>query len=143
MVLDNIGHGRIIGIDIDHSKISNIILEHSRIELIEGDAVESFSLVQKMIKTNERVLLIEDSAHTYENTLKVLRLYHTFIHEGDYMIVEDSICHHGLNVGPIPGPYEAIETFIEENKNFCIDRGKESFFITWNPKGFLKKVKSS
>jgi len=67
----------------------------------------------------------------------------TFIHEGDYTTVEDSICHHGLKVGPSPGPYEAVEAFIDENKIFEIDRDKESFIITWNPKGFLKKMETS
>lgn len=60
---------------------------------------------------------------------------------GGYFIVEDSILHHGLDVGPAPGPFEAIEAFVEENQNFEIDRSKESFFITWNPKGFLKRVR--
>ena len=39
-----------------------------------------------------------------------------------------------------PGPYEAIEKFTEENKNFEIDREKESYLITWNPKGYLKRI---
>ena len=86
-----------------------------------------------------RVLVIEDSSHTYENTLNMLRLYSKFIKLGDYFIVEDSICHHGLSVGPNPGPYEAIETFIRECEGFEIDRDKESFLITWNPKGYLKR----
>ena len=67
-----------------------------------------------MISLEERVLIIEDSSHTYENTLNVLRLYSDFIKPGDYFIVEDSICHHGLSIGPIPGPYEAVEDFIKE-----------------------------
>jgi len=142
-IQDIMQHGRIIGVDIDHSKITNTISDHPRIELIEEDAVKAFSIVEKMILSEEKVLLIEDSAHTFENTLNVLRLYSTFIHAGDYIIVEDSICHHGLKVGPSPGPYEAVEAFIDENKSFEIDRDKESFIITWNPKGFLKKVKAS
>jgi cephalosporin hydroxylase len=92
-----------------------------------------------MIPAEARELVIEDSSHTYENTLNVLRLYSEFIKPGDYFIVEDSICHHGLLVGPNPGPYEAIESFIEEGADFVIDREQESFLITWNPKGYLKR----
>lgn len=141
-IQDLMGHGRIIGVDINHSKIVDTVSRHPRISLIECDAIEAFAQVEAMIEPNEKVLLIEDSAHTYENTLEVLRLYSKFIHDGDYIIVEDTICHHGLKVGPSPGPYEAVETFVEENKNFQINREKESFLVTWNPKGFLKKVKS-
>lgn len=140
-ICDLMDHGRIIGIDIDHSKITSIVSEHPRISLIERSAIDAFPAIREMIAPEDKVLLIEDSAHTYENTLAVLNLYNQFIHLGDYMIVEDSICHHGLAVGPSPGPYEAIETFIEQNRAFTIDRDKESFLITWNPKGFLKREK--
>ena len=86
-------------------------------------------------------MIIEDSSHTYENTLNVLKTYNPLVTPKSYFIVEDSICHHGLDDGPNPGPYEAVETFMNESCNFEIDRTKESFFITWNPKGFLKKIK--
>lgn len=84
-------------------------------------------------------MIIEDSAHTYDNTLRVLRTYSPLIRPGNYFIVEDSICHHGLDVGPSPGPYEAIEDFLAEDSTFEIDSSRESFVITWNPKGYLKK----
>ena len=92
--------------------------------------------------SNERktVLVIEDSEHTYDNTLSVLRLYGPLVTPGSYLIVEDSICHHGVDVGPSPGAYEAIEAFVRENPAFQIDRTRESFFLTWNPKGFLRNV---
>jgi cephalosporin hydroxylase len=141
--LDNIQKGRVIGIDINHSKITQIVSQHPRITLIENNAIDAFQHVKSLIEPHESVLLIEDSAHTYDNTLAVLELYSTFIKTGDYIIVEDSICHHGLDVGPSPGPYEAIETFVENNHNFTIDRSKESFLLTWNPKGFLKRIESN
>lgn len=138
-LLDLHGHGRVIGVDIDHSKIPAEVREHPRITLIEGDAVSCCGVVAAQIEPEHRVLVIEDSSHTFENTLAVLREYSGFTRPGDYFIVEDSICHHGLEVGPTPGPYEAIEAFIEENAQFEIDRSRESFLLTWNPKGFLRR----
>ena len=85
-------------------------------------------------------MVIEDSSHTYENTLGVLRTYSPIISPGCYFVVEDSICHHGVNVGPNPGPYEAIETFMRETKSFEIDKSRESFGITWNPNGYLRRL---
>ena len=93
-----------------------------------------------MFSGDDRIMVIEDSSHTYDNTLKVLRTFSPLIHPGGYFIVEDSICHHGLDVGSDPGPYEAIETFMADNSDFLIDHNRESFFITWNPKGFLRRV---
>ncbi len=140
-MLNNIGKGRVIGVDINHNLIAEKVRKNQAITLVTGDACGVFSKVKGMVKSDETVLIIEDSAHTYQNTLNVLRTYGTLVSKGSYFIVEDSICHHGLEVGPKPGPYEAVEKFISENKDFIIDRTKERFLITWNPKGYLYKVK--
>lgn len=137
--LDLHGHGRVMGIDIDHSNVHDSVRRHPRIRLFEGDAVECFDEVAAEIGPAERVLVIEDSSHTLENTLAVMRTYSALTKPGDYLIVEDGICHHGLDEGPSPGPYEAITAFLQENSRFEIDRQKESFLITWNPRGSLRR----
>lgn len=136
---DLLGTGKIIGLDISHEQIPEIVSQHPRITLIEGDACSSFSKVKQLISEKDRVLIVEDSSHTYENTLNVLNTYSPLTKSGDYFIVEDTICYHGLEVGSQPGPYEAVEKFISENDSFEIDRTKESFLITWNPKGYIKR----
>ncbi len=141
-LLDNIGKGRIIGLDIAHADVPEKVKSHPRITFIQGDARENFPMVEQLIQEDERVMIIEDSSHTYENTLGVLRMYSALVKPGDYFIVEDSICHHGLNIGPRPGPYEAIETFIKECADFEIDRMREKYGITWNPKGYLRRLEA-
>ncbi|HCK81555.1 MAG TPA: CmcI family methyltransferase [Candidatus Competibacter sp.] len=137
---DLLGRGKVIGIDVSHRAIPERVKNHERITFIEGDACQRFADVKKLIAEDDRVLVIEDSSHTYQNTLEVLRSYSALLKPGDYFIVEDGICHHGLAVGPAPGPYEAIEAFARENGGFEIDRSKESFLITWNPKGYLRRI---
>jgi cephalosporin hydroxylase len=110
-----------------------------RIQFLEGDACSLFDKVRGMIAPKARTLVIEDSSHTKENTLNILRRYSELTQPGDHLIIEDSICYHGLDIGPNPGPYEAIEEFIAENKEFEVDRSKEGFMITWNPTGYLKR----
>jgi cephalosporin hydroxylase len=139
-ILDALNKGTVIGIDIDHHAIDEQVRLHARIELIQGDACALAGTVEKLIKPGDVVFIIEDSSHTHDNTLKILRRYSHLVTLNSYFIVEDSICHHGLDVGPDPGPFEAVEDFIQENKQFVIDRTRESFFITWNPKGFLKRI---
>jgi cephalosporin hydroxylase len=61
---------------------------------------------------------------------------------GCYVIVEDS------NIGRIrkdlmPGPLEAIATFVASTDEFEIDAEREKFLITFNPRGYLKRVKAS
>ena len=136
---DNLGAGRVIGIDATHDNIDPRVAVHPRDMLITGDANEMYSIVERQVGGNRSVMVIEDSAHTYENTLKVLQTYSPLVGVGKYFIVEDSICHHGLDVGPTPGPYEAVEAFVVMNKQFTVDRTKEAYGITWNPKGYLKR----
>lgn len=137
---DLIGHGRIIGVDLSHDDVPATVKQHPRITFLDGDASARFDEVRAHVSAGDRVMVIEDSSHTYENTLAVLRTYSGLVKPGDYFIVEDGICHHGLNVGPSPGPYEAVEAFVRENSTFVIDRDRESFGITWNPKGYLRRV---
>jgi cephalosporin hydroxylase len=138
-ICDHLGQGQVIGLDITHQYLKEEAKQHPRINFIEGDACEKFAQVAAIVG-RARALVIEDSSHTYENTLNVLRTYSGLIHPGDYFIVEDSICYHGLEVGPQPGPYEAIEDFLRDHPEFEADRSRESFLITWNPKGYLKRL---
>jgi cephalosporin hydroxylase len=138
---DSLQHGKVIGLDISHSNMSEVVRNHPRITLLEGDACELLEEVKDIIGEGKNTLVIEDSSHTFENTLNVLNTYSQFVKTGGYFIVEDGICHHGLDVGPNPGPYEAVEEFIKKNVDFEIDRNRESFLITWNPIGYLKRVR--
>lgn len=138
-ICDLIGKGRVLGVDLSHLDVDTQVLKHPRITLIEGDACRSFDRVRSHIDEHERVLIIEDSSHTYEDTLHILRTYAPLLKAGDYFIVEDGISNHGLPEGPNPGPYEAVETFILESNYFSLDRSRESFGITWNPKGYIKR----
>lgn len=138
--LDLHGKGRVIAIDVNHRHLFDLPKSHPRIEFLEGDAVAMLPEVMRRIPTGADVMIIEDSSHTYDNTLAVLRAYAPLVRPGQYFVVEDSICHHGLDVGPSPGPYEAIEAFMAETDQFEVDRSIESFLITWNPKGFLRRL---
>jgi cephalosporin hydroxylase len=58
------------------------------------------------------------------------------------MIVEDT----NINGHPVrsdfgPGPMEALDAFLRESADFIIDRDKEKFLVTFNPRGYLKKVR--
>ena len=137
---DLLGHGRVVGVDVRHHDVADVVRQHPRVSLLEGDAVARFDDVRALCEGSERVMVIEDSSHTYDNTLAVLRTYSALLRTGDQFIVEDTICHHGLDVGPKPGPYEAVCTFVQENPRFVVDRSRERFLVTWNPMGFLTCV---
>ncbi len=139
-IFDNLGKGSVLAIDIDHSNIANVVREHNRINLIESDANSCIDQVSQLVNSEMKILVIEDSSHEFENTLSLLRQYSKFVTKNSYYIVEDTICHHGLDVGPKPGPFEAVETFLNSNDDFIADKSCENFGITWNPNGYLKKI---
>ena len=63
------------------------------------------------------------------------------VSQGSYMIVEDS----NVNGHPVypehgPGPMEAMEEFMPTHKEFAFDQSMEKFLISFNPKGYLKRV---
>lgn len=138
-MLDHIGVGRVIGCDIDHSTIHPSVHQHPRISLVTGDAVSRADQVTALCDGADRVLVVEDSSHDYANTLAVLRAYRHLVRPGQYFVVEDGICHHGIDEGPEPGPYEAVETFLREDGGFERDQSRE-WPVTWNPGGFLRRV---
>jgi cephalosporin hydroxylase len=135
-----LGHGHVVGVDVRHHDVADVVRRHPRVTLLEGDAIARFDDVRTRCEDAQRLMIIEDSSHTYDNTLAILRTYSPLLRAGDHFVVEDTICHHGLDVGPSPGPYEAVATFLAENPDFTADRNRERFLVTWNPMGFLTRV---
>lgn len=136
---DALGGGKVVSVDISQTQVAASVREHPRVTLIESDACAAFDRVAGLVGGGS-ALVIEDSSHTYANTLSVLRAYTPLVQVGGYFVVEDGICRHGLEVGPSPGPYEAVQAFLEESGHFAADRHRESFLVTWNPKGYLVRV---
>ncbi len=149
-LLEKEGKGKVITVDIMTYTVPRSVKEHPQIDVIEGDATKDdvFEQVRSLVQdhhgyttTRSRVMVIEDSAHTKQNTLAVLRRYSTLLGVGDYFVIEDSILGHGLpDATDKLGPLAAIEEFLEEHTNFAADRSLESFLLTFNPKGYLKKI---
>jgi cephalosporin hydroxylase len=137
---DNLNWGQVISVDKDHSGVYLAARVHPRISLMEGDASSVVDRIKARF-SDAKMLVIEDSSHEYDQCLDVLRKYSQLVSIGSYLIVEDTICNHGLPMNPVPGPQEAVETFLSENKNFESDRSREPYLVTWNPKGYLKRIK--
>lgn len=138
-VLDNLGHGRVITVGLSHSPVPPVVRDHKRITFVTGAALQVVGAVKAQTKEGDKVLVIEDSDHSMAHTLEVMQKYGKLVSVGSYLIVEDGIAGHGLNEPG--GPYEAVEEFLRQNDQFKLDRNREHFLITWNPKGYLQRVK--
>jgi len=138
-IMDVIGKGRVIGVDIE--EVENRA-EHERISYLKGSSISSdiVKSISEMIDVGQVVLVILDSDHNMPHVLKEMEIYSAFVTKGSYMIVEDS----NVNGHPImpnwgPGPFEAIQRFLEENNSFEVDKNREKFYMSFNPNGYLKK----
>ncbi len=136
---DLVRNGRIISIDI----LAKPRPQHPRITYLTGSSVsaEIQTAVRNAIKPGERVMVILDSDHSLEHVLNELRAYAPLVTSGSYLIVEDT----NINGHPVlpqfgPGPMEALQQFLAENKDFQVDLSREKFFVTFFPNGFLKKL---
>lgn len=140
-MMDIINNGRVISIDVE--KRERPI--HPRITYITGSSIdpEIVNKVKETIDSKIRtVLVILDSDHRKDHVIEEMRIYGKLVTKDSYLIVEDT----NLNSHPVvpehgPGPMEAVLEFLKENNEFVIDDGKEKFFMTFNPRGYLKKVK--
>ena len=137
---DLVNNGKIITIDIEDQKDKP---QHKRIKYLLGSSVseEIISKVKENISENDKVLVILDSDHRKEHVLKELKAYNILVTKGSYLIVEDTHLN-GHPIDPLfgPGPMDAVNEFLKENQKFKIDLTKEKFYMTWNPRGYLKKI---
>jgi len=138
-LLDSLNHGAIHTIDITNDA-AEIVRKHGRISFY-NQGWENYDLDNA--SKFEKILIIEDASHIYEDTLGVMKKFHELISVGSYFIIEDGIINElGLEKEYNGGPLRAISEFIESNSNFVIDRSWCDFFgtnATFNVNGYLRR----
>jgi cephalosporin hydroxylase len=71
-----------------------------------------------------------------------MRLYSRFVTPGSYLVVEDTnVNGHPSFPAHGPGPWEAVQEFLASTDAFEVDRNCERFLLTFNPGGWLRRVK--
>jgi cephalosporin hydroxylase len=137
-ILEQIGHGRVITIDIE---IKPNRPEHPRLSYLTGSSVDPQIVAQvRDAVGNDRTLVILDSDHSAAHVYQEILAYSPFVQVGDYLIVEDT----NVNGHPVwpdfgPGPMEAVEKFLSETDQFVVDERCERFLMTLNPRGYLRR----
>jgi len=140
-ICDLINNGEVISVDINDI---NGKPSHKRIKYLIGSSIsnEIVGQVKELIKNKNKVLIILDSDHSKGHVLKELMIYSKLVSLGSYIIVEDSNIHgHPVQPDHGPGPAEAIEEYFKEYSDFMVDKSREKFYLTFNPGGYLKKIK--
>lgn len=140
-ICDLVGHGKVVTIDIEGRPG---LPAHPRIDYLTGSSVSDGIVknVRDRIADHDKIMVILDSDHRKDHVLQEMAVYGDWVTPGSYLIVEDT----NMNGHPVepdfgPGPMEAVEEFLKTRDDFVIDTQKEKFYLSFNPRGYLKKVR--
>jgi cephalosporin hydroxylase len=128
-------------IDIEDFVTSDLVLEDQNIVRFLG-GFENYDL--KSIEDFENILVIDDGSHLFEDVLGSLSKFAPFVSKNSFFVVEDGAVNYvGWKKQYRGGPLRAISKFLEQNRNFKIDRSFENLFgerTSNNPNGYLRKI---
>lgn len=155
-ILDLIGNGKVLGIDVDIRKHNKIEIEnhplHKRINMIQGSSIDKnvIKKVYEFSRGKKSVMVFLDSNHTHEHVLKEMNLYSKLVTKGSYLVVFDTIIDDMPKDffkkrpwGKNNNPKSAVKEFLKSNDRFEIDKEIENkLLITVAPCGYLKCVKN-
>jgi cephalosporin hydroxylase len=134
------GKGHVI--TIDWAQATPLMPQHRRLSYVLGDSTSQMTLDRVAAMVGPlRGLVILDSDHAFLHVLREMRLYGQFVATGAYLIVEDT----NVNGHPIykdygPGPWEAVEVFLEDEPSVWSIDGDREYLGTYNPRGYLKRA---
>lgn len=155
-LLELIGHGEVLGIDIDirsHNKAE--IEKHlmfKRIAMIEGSSIseETIEKVKQFAAGKKKIIVTLDSNHTHEHVMDELKLYSPFVSLNSYIVVFDTIVEdlpEGYFSQQRPwgisnNPKTAVHEFLKANDAFEINHSIDNkLLISVAPEGYLKRIK--
>jgi cephalosporin hydroxylase len=154
-MLELLGRGRILGIDIDIRPHNREAIElhpmAKRIRLIQGSSVDPAiaGIAAGIAKEAKCVMVVLDSNHAHEHVLQELRLYAPLVTKGSYCVVFDTVVE-DMPDDSFPdrpwgrgnNPKTAVHEFLASNDRFEIDQVIDrKLLLTVSPDGFLRCTK--
>ena len=155
-LLELIGHGEVIGIDIDIREHNRKEIEAhpmmKRIKMLQGSSIDKTNVeeIKNLVGDNKKIIVCLDSNHTHEHVMSELELYSPFVSTGSYIVVFDTIVEdlpEGYFSQKRPwgisnNPKTAVQQFLKENDNFVIDEQIDNkLLVSVAPQGYLKRIK--
>ena len=155
-LLELIGHGEVIGIDIDIREHNRKEIEAhpmmKRITMLQGSSIDKTKVdeIKSLVGDNKKIIVCLDSNHTHDHVMNELRLYSPFVSLGSYIVVFDTIVEdlpegyfsQKRPWGIANNPKTAVQQFLKENDNFIVDHQIDNkLLISVAPQGYLKRIK--
>jgi cephalosporin hydroxylase len=140
-ICDLVGHGQIVAIG---DACADDPLLHPRVHHVVGQAFEQRAAdeVRALVPAGSRALVIIATRARRDRTVRTFEAYAPLVPVGSYVVVADTI----LNGHPVwpdfgAGPAEAVRKILDAHAEFVVDRTMEKFSLTFNPGGFLRRVR--
>lgn len=154
-ILELIGEGRVIGIDIDIRPHNRVAIEghamSERIHMIEGSSVDPnvVSQVKEELGGSDRIMVVLDSDHTHAHVLQELRHYGPLVSIGQSLVVADTIVetippqkHRPRPWGPGNNPMTAVSSYLRECDLFEMDPSMNNKLLMSSSRGgYLRRVR--
>ena len=140
-ICDLVDHGNIVSIDQEPAEGRPV---HNRIRYITGDARAGVvpREVRALVTKPRRALVILGSHLDRKGTIQEFNAYAPLVPVGSYVIVEDTVVNgHPVWTSYGPGPAEAVKGILNNNGDFGADPAMEKYSLTFNPSGFLKRLR--
>lgn len=144
-LMDLLGHGEVVSVEVRRDRYR---VEHPRITEVTGESLDPGVIAEVRRRCEgRRAMVVHDGDHSRETVLADLRAYAGLVPVGSYVVVEDGTVDQfpvGSALHPrkfAEGPLLAVEDFLRADDRFQIDRGMERYVVTWNPSGYLRRVR--
>lgn len=151
-ILELLGRGRVIGVDIEIRKYNRLAIESHpmarRITLVEGSSTDAQTVeaVRGLVAPGSRTMVMLDSNHTRAHVRQELELYAPMVTPGSYLVVFDEVmpmvadAPNGKPGWDHDNPLTAVQDFLAAHPEFEIDRSYERLATTYCRSGFLRRV---
>jgi cephalosporin hydroxylase len=154
-ILELIGEGDVLGIDIDIRPHNRAAIEQHplarRIRMIEGSSLDEGVVAEARAAAGnvDRVMVVLDSNHTHQHVLAELRAYGSLVTVGQFLVVADTFVeqipaqeHRQRPWGPGDNPGTALRAWLGEVEGFEPDPFVNSkLLLTASPGGYLRRMR--
>jgi len=153
-ICELIGHGEVLGIDIDIRAHNRTAIEAHpmarRIRMIQGSSIDPAVVATVAAQAaGKRTLVVLDSNHTHDHVLAELQAYAPLVSVDSYCVVFDTVVE-DLPPGLYPNrpwdvgnnPKTAVKAYLAGNPDFSIDEDVDAkTLITVAPGGYLRRIR--
>ncbi|MDD2707159.1 MAG: cephalosporin hydroxylase family protein [Verrucomicrobiae bacterium] len=153
-MLEILGRGKIVGIDIDirphnRAEIEKHPLFH-RMTLVEGSSVDQKNAekICQMTVSAKKIMVCLDSNHTHDHVFKELEIYAPLVSVGSYCVVFDTGIEFyddpetsGRPWGPGNSPMSAVWHYLKNHPEFRPDLNVDNkYLLIGSPSGYLERI---